>query len=257
MLEIQVRRGPLSYRQKWFYSAPVVSDALTAVQYRQAKSCNRIPGFVRKPYHTLLIDLSRDEQALWQGLKKQTRYEIGLAKRAGVSFVVEDDPTEFVTVYNACTKHTGLGKLSMSAVTCYAPFVHFLKAMHGDAPLVVQSTIVDRESGRARILHGASLYRTAQTGRERRFFSTATRLLCWEQMLYFRERGIRYLDLGGYAPASDDSKMQGINHFKDSLGGQLIEESDYMSYPVFLYRLIADGFASVSRQRVARGGHLQ
>jgi hypothetical protein len=254
MLEIQVRKGPLSYRQKWFCSAPVVSDALTAVQYLQAKSCKRIPGFVREPYHTLLIDLSRDEQALWQGLKKQTRYQIGRAKRAGVSFVVEHDPTEFVTIYNACTEHTGLGKLSMSAVTCYAPFVHFLKAMQGDAPLVVHSTIVDRESGRARILQAASLYRNAQTGREGRFFSEAARLLYWEQMLYFRERGIRYLDIGGYAPATDDSKMRGINYFKDSFGGQLLEESNYMSYPVFLYRLLADGFRGVSRRRVPRGG---
>jgi hypothetical protein len=256
MLEIQVRKGPVSYRQKWFYAAPVVSDALAAVHYLQAKSCKRIPGFVRQPYHTLLIDLSRDEQVLWQGVKKHTRYQIGRAKRAGVSFAIEDDPAEFIAIYNACTEYTGLGKLSVSAITCYAPFVHFLKAVRGDAPLVVHATIVDKESGRARILQAASLFRNAQTGREERFFSEAARLLYWEQMLYFRERGVRYLDIGGYAPATDDPKMQGINYFKDSFGGQLIEESNYMSYPVFLYRLI-EGFRNVSRRRVPRREPLQ
>jgi hypothetical protein len=255
MLEIQVRRGPLSYRQKWFCSAPVVSDALSAVHYLQAKSCKPIPGFVRESYHTLLVDLSRDEQALWQGLKKHTRYQIGRAKRGGVSFVVEDDPTEFVTIYNACTQHTGLAKLSMSAVTCYAPFAHFLKAMHEDRALVVHATIVDRESGRARILQAASLYRSALTGREERFFSEAARLLYWEQMLYFRERGIHYLDIGGYTPATDNPKMRGINYFKDSFGGQLVEETNYMSYPVFLYRLMT-GFRNASRRRIPRGGPL-
>jgi FemAB family len=161
------------------------------------------------------------------------------------------------TLYSACTEHTSLGKLGVSAVACYAPFVHFLKAMRGDRLLVIHATIVDRESGRVRILQAASLFRNAQTGHEERFFSEAARLLYWEQMLYFRERGIHYLDIGGYAPATDDSKMQGINHFKDSFGGQLLEESNYTSYPVFLYRLIANGFRSVSRQRVVRGGPLQ
>jgi hypothetical protein len=135
--------------------------------------------------------------------------------------------------------------------------VRFLKAMRGDRPLVIHATIVDRESGRARILQTASLFRNAQTGHEGRFFSEAARLLYWEQMLYFRERGIHYLDIGGYAPATDDPKMRGINYFKDSFGGQLIEENNYMSCPVFLYRLITDGFRSVSRWRISRGGPSQ
>jgi hypothetical protein len=42
--------------------------------------------------------------------------------------------------------------------------------------------------------------------------------------------------------------MRGINAFKDSFGGQIIEESDYLSCSVFLYRLFTNGFRRVPRR---------
>jgi hypothetical protein len=68
---------------------------------------------------------------------------------------------------------------------------------------------------------------------------------------------VRYLEIGGYAPTTDHPKMRRISYFKDSFGGQLIEENNYMSCPVFLYRLITDGFRSVLCWRISRGGPSQ
>ena len=46
-------------------------------------------------------------------------------------------------------------------------------------------------------------------------------------------------DLGGYSMDKSDAKKQSINRFKDDLGGTLVAESNYHSYPYHVAQALA------------------
>ena len=60
----------------------------------------------------------------------------------------------------------------------------------------------------------------------------ANRFLHLEAIKLFKKDGYSLYDLGGYAKNTTDPVMIGINKFKDSFGGRLLEESHYLSLPL-------------------------
>jgi len=57
----------------------------------------------------------------------------------------------------------------------------------------------------------------------------ANRFLHYEDIRYFKEHGYETYDLGGYAKDTQDPKLQGINVFKESFGGTIVEQYNYYS----------------------------
>jgi lipid II:glycine glycyltransferase (peptidoglycan interpeptide bridge formation enzyme) len=53
-------------------------------------------------------------------------------------------------------------------------------------------------------------------------------------MLYFKEKIYLEYDFGGYAFGTSNAKLQGINKFKDSFGGELVEQSNYIPFLINL-----------------------
>ncbi len=64
----------------------------------------------------------------------------------------------------------------------------------------------------------------------------ANRFLHFKDMTYFKDNNYMVYDFGGYAFETNDEQLKNINDFKDSFGGTLIHESDYM--PLILFVII-------------------
>ena len=111
-------------------------------------------------------------------------------------------------------------------------------AFDGQEQVVMHSYIVDREASRARLLHSASLFRNVDDSKERNAIGRANRLLHFKAMMLFAEQGFDCYDFGGYAMDTEDRDLVSINRFKDEFGGELAEESSYLSYPMFLIKAL-------------------
>ena len=48
-----------------------------------------------------------------------------------------------------------------------------------------------------------------------------TRLLMYEQIIYAKNHGCRYFEIGGCFPNVHDGKLKGLTDFKKSFGGQI------------------------------------
>ena len=83
-----------------------------------------------------------------------------------------------------------------------------------------------------RNVRDAACGRSTDDGERRSLIGRANRALHYLNMLNFKDRGITTYDLGGYALGTQDPELQEVNEFKDSFGGQLIEESNYISLPL-------------------------
>jgi len=82
----------------------------------------------------------------------------------------------------------------------------------------------------------ASFSQKIEISMKREDLTEMSRLLHFEDMIYFREMGFIMYDFGGYAFNTSDKSLKGINNFKDSFGGELVLESNYESITLWMIR---------------------
>jgi hypothetical protein len=235
MIDVAVHKRPFHYREKWFFAAPLPSDAIRLVHYKQSQDELPVRGFRREPFLTVVIDLARSDAELLKGCRKTNQNEIRRAEREGVEFFLEPNIANFFKFY---TPRAGGYAVTEERLRQYGPCLRLTKATSKGSVLVAHAYLIDESICRARLLLSASQLKQNVGQEERQFVGRAHRLLIYREMLFFRDAGIRFLDLGGYAPSDADRKLLSINAFKASFGGMVVEESDYISYPLHLLRLL-------------------
>jgi hypothetical protein len=182
-------------------------------------------------FHTILIDLDRDEDTIFGGLTKSARYKVRRADdRDGLTCDVwpagGDAPVEeFVRFFDrfAAGKNlppvprdrldalAAVGALDLSRVRC----------PDGDT-LVWHAHLWTPV--RARLLHSASLYRESGDTGFRSLVSRANRWLHWRDLLRYKAQGLATYDLGGWYAGDEDDALLQINRFKEEWGGTVVRE---------------------------------
>jgi hypothetical protein len=223
-------------RRMRFYSlAEVFFDEEPAAANADVIDCLQRPEPLAKArcddFHTILIDLEQDEEAILGGLAKSARYKVRRAEeRDDLAFDVwpaggEAPVEEFVAFFDrfAAGKRlppvprdrlvalAGAGALDLSRV----------RASDGDT-LVWHAHLWT--PARARLLHSASLYRESDDTGFRSLVSRANRWLHWRDLLRYKAQGLTAYDLGGWYAGKDDGDLLQINRFKEEWGGAVVRE---------------------------------
>ncbi|MBI4843147.1 MAG: hypothetical protein HY809_02330 [Nitrospirae bacterium] len=244
MIEIIIKERALSYRVKLFHESPAITDCVRFAQYIAAKNIARKFGFKRETVFTKLIDLTASSEEILSQCGKNNKYKIKRAEKEGIRFEIENDPHAFTNYYRLFAKSKSSVKeileMGIDYIDLYKGYITITKAAAGNEVLAMHSYVADREGGRVRLLHAASLFRDEDDSQKRSLIGRANRFLHFQDMLYFKDNGFRIYDMGGYAYNSDNPELQKINEFKDSFGGKLIEESIYVSLPLYLLKKAAE-----------------
>jgi hypothetical protein len=223
-------------RECWFYDKPLKKDAFRIASYFNCKCRSQVPGFHRRAKFTMLIDLKNTEDELLYGLGASTRNEVRRAIKDNITVQPSEEPKELLHFYAEFVKTKNRTPATPSELALYWPHLLVTKAVLGGEVLVMHSTLLDREGGRAASLHSASLFRSADDSAKRRAVSRANRFLHYQDMVLCRRQGLAFYDLGGCSPNTSDPELAKITEFKESFGGTLIEESHYLSTPQYLLR---------------------
>jgi lipid II:glycine glycyltransferase (peptidoglycan interpeptide bridge formation enzyme) len=80
----------------------------------------------------------------------------------------------------------------------------------------------------ARLHQSSSLFRTSDNPEYRNMIARANRLLHWDDILYFKNLGLKWYDLGGWYGGNTNKEQLAINIFKESFGGSQKEEYSYI-----------------------------
>jgi FemAB family len=230
----------ITYRSRWLQYAEVWLDepdpgADIDVLYR-FRAPAPVDGAQNEAFHTLLIDLTRDEQELLAGYHRSARSDIKRAESGGdFRCEVIGNPGSrefgaFVAFYDEFAHGKGLPPLSAGRLELHrsnGTLTLSRVASQGEV-LVWHASI--RFATTATLNSSASLYR----GKEAEFRSMvgrANRLLHHRDMLYFKANGCSAYDFGGWYDGSSDEEKLGINQFKEKFGGV-----KNLSYNVVQYR---------------------
>lgn len=233
MLTLSTDVGPLTGQTKWFGARPALADSLRLVSYMQSSHARDCFGFVRVAFKTMTVDLSQTPDQILGRMSKSVQYKIRRAKREGVTCSFDESIETFISFYRAMFDAAGRAVVSPRVLDGAAAQCSVTAAYHEGQPLAMHCYLLDRDRWRVRMWHSASRYVVEDGSEFRNLIGRANRLLHFESMLHFKEQFLVY-DFGGYAADESDTKKANINAFKDGFGGDLVQESHYYSYPLYL-----------------------
>lgn len=235
MLVMDRKRYIFRLKEIWFSDAPYDVEGCDSVLFRACRSGAEKEGFSRREFHTRVIDLARDTDALWQDIDKGHRYEIGRAGREGITVGLTADHEGFFRMYRRFSGKKGLSpNLDLRDIS--ERYGTLFAAVRNGAVLAYGLFLED--SGNIRWLAGVS-QRLEADPRQAAMIGYANKLLIWEAILYAQKKGIKEFDLGGYyrGPAKD-RMLENVNFFKERFGGRpathYIFEKNYSA----LYKLL-------------------
>lgn len=227
MLNIKRRKGPVEYSRKWFARAANPWDFFRFVSYVQFQGEHRPIGLRRKKFQTQLIDLTKTEEEIFAGMKKNTCYEIRRTARDGATFTEESNLETFRLFFNLFALKKSLPLLTADYVTALGAALQVTKAEVNNEILVMHAYLVDRESSRARLFLSANTVTTDQV--DRSIFGRANRGLHWYDMRLFRDHGYSAYDMGGITIGDRNESTRGIDEFKMGFGGSTVCEDQFDS----------------------------
>ncbi|SHG53331.1 peptidoglycan bridge formation glycyltransferase FemA/FemB family protein [Ornithinibacillus halophilus] len=188
---------------------------------------------VHRQVVTLLIDVTKTEEALRKDMNRTTRYQINKASRDELTVEVIDKPTmddvlAFEGFFNPFADEKGIER-------CRTDRVRGLM----ESGMLVITYVYDKE-GRKLASHlyisngqrAAMLYscsgRFTNADVPPIVVGRANRYLHWQDILYFKHAGYQYYDFLGLSINEEDKEEQNINKFKKGFGGK--EVTEYQSY---------------------------
>jgi hypothetical protein len=250
MLETLSRTRFPRVRVQWFCERPALAACLGLAEFKQCATAGFRLGFVRRPFHTKLVDLDQEPDAILAGFQSRTRSMVRQAQKLGITTGGFPDRAQFVATYNAFADRRGLARLPAHHPLAN-PGPSRVTAAHLDGRiLVMRGYLLDRDKARVRNLVSCTALHAADDTETPKLTGLAHRLLVYADMLAFRSEGFTGYDFGGYAVGTADPKLASINRFKDSFGGRIIAESNYVTWPLHLW-LTARDWARRSRVAIA------
>jgi glycosyltransferase involved in cell wall biosynthesis len=189
--------------------------------------CSKKRLFSRE-FCTLFIDLTLNENDLFDNFAKNTKYEINRAVTKDNIIIDALDPKTkkevFYGFYNDFAKTKGRRPINQDEINLLIKnnMLILRTASYNNEIIVIHSYIT--ENNRARLMHSASLFRNHEDNLHRNLIGRANRLLHWEDIKYFKELKYLIYDFGGINLDPSNNETEAINKFKKGFGGKLFKE---------------------------------
>jgi hypothetical protein len=224
MIEIFRKKHGLLVREIWFSPEVVPSDVKRDIDY-YVQCSTPIKG--SKPFKTLTIDLSQDEDILFKGINRKHRQHVQQAINtyglvADVDFTPTSEAIEiFVAFFNDFAAFKGFATTNVMnklKIMASSNNLYIVSVRRNNENVLAMSSFVS-DGYRVRDQLSATLPRI---GDDDILIGRANKLLHWQAMLAMKKAGLKLYDFGGI---SDRPELEGINTFKRRFGG--IEREDY------------------------------
>lgn len=217
-------RNSFSVREVWFDEEPKEVDGVDVFYYCQRT--NPIRGIRCNEYYTIWIDLTKNQDELWEDIGKHTRYQIRRAEKDWLvyEFWNTDDSdilNQFSDFYSKFALQKGLSTFNKTRITNLMDIgaldVSRIKSKDGET-LVWHAYY--RNKTRSSLLYSASTFRSSTDNSYRRMVGRANRYHHWQDILKYKNLGLLTYDFGGWYAGHEDREKIGINKFKEEFGGK-------------------------------------
>ena len=231
MIDVMYQKKFLKINQIWYPGKTTISELLAQKRkadilfvhgVKKEETLGSFRGW--QEYHTCMNDLTLSEEEMLTGINKAVKYQFRRSEKDGIEIKfytkadIEADKTlidTFADIYERMYQSKGSDtKLNRTAIERYleADAIIFSSVWHEGEMLVFHSYICDDTD--TRLLHSASCFR--EESADQSMIGRANKRLHWEDIKYFKEKGLLRYDWGGI---SDFENPNGIDEFKLKFGG--------------------------------------
>ena len=190
-----------------------------------------IPNGSNKCCPTIVVDLQQPADALWNDVEHKTRKVIRQAVREGITVVKDSSKPCWDGFRAAYEKLRGRKKnvavLGVGLISDLAAKNHFvLTASRTPNGTILSWHGYARCHDQVCLINTVSAIDPMNDAHQNNLVGRAHRLHHWQDMLRFREEGIKFYDLGGVYHGTDDQEQANIARFKRSFGGEAVDRFD-------------------------------
>jgi len=259
MIDISYQKKFLKVNQIWYPGAVSISELLNQnrkadILFVHGVTAEETKGSFRgwQEFHTCMNDLTISEEEMLAAVNRSVRYQFRRSQKDNVEIRfytrmdIEKAPellSAFADIYGRMYQSKGSDtRLNISAVNKYLETdgIVFSAVWHEGEMLVFHSYICNDTD--ARLLHSASCFREETA--DQSMIGRANKRLHWEDILYFKDKGLQRYDWGGI---SDFENPNGIDEFKLRFGGDKITYYNVFAGNTLLGKLAVTAMKTMKR----------
>jgi hypothetical protein len=177
--------------------------------------------FKRDECNTILIDLTKDIDLIFEEIHKKRRIKIRRGLKIGYNITYQkpsyDSLKEFQQLYNKYTIRKGAPLfLSLSTLSSLLPHMTFVVGKYDDIIAEIMILVHDDQTGRRH-----KVTRNEDHPRYKDCYHLGS-VLEWEVLMHFKRLGYHLFDFGGAITEDPSSPLHGISRYKMSFGGEKV-----------------------------------
>jgi hypothetical protein len=223
----------LSINYTW-YGAPEKQEEPSADVISIWHCPEPVPGaYCREIEPTIVVDLTQSLEEISSNFNAKTRQKIRQAERDHLVFSVtktpgENDMNAIFVFHDAFREQKNLRRSrgrSRGLRRFFASFglLRLTKVSTGDGKTLTWHAYLVTNRAAAVMADSNSDYRFSAQTAERNLVGRALRFHFWQDIRYFKEKGVPMLDFGGWYSGNTDRELLNINRFKEEFGGQVVK----------------------------------
>ena len=236
-----VHQNPfLTIGDSWYQSVQQETEVDLLAFYQSSRPVHSIWS---REFHSLVVDLLRDQDAIFSEMGKTNRYKISRAGKRdnlGYEWWHKDSETvldQFMEFFAKFAHNVGLQMPQKSWLRAYAKAgVLDISRVSDEQGRVLSWHTHYRGDSHARLFHSASSFRNFDDSTTRSLIGRANRFQHWRDMLRFKEANVAAYDFGGWYEGHEDQERLRINGFKEEFGGQVVKAFNSIQPMTFLGR---------------------
>jgi hypothetical protein len=233
MIIIKKKKSFLKATQKWFPEIIRVRDCLSITMYKQVDCHIKSPFvFIKEKSFTLQTNLTQPIEDIFKKFSATIRNELRRTEKEDSTYTYNEKPDVFLSIFNDFATQKGLACHTDESLNAFGSYLVLTSIAVNGLVTAVHSYLIDSELKKVRLLHSATL--RFSDNLDSNMIARSNKYLHYLDLKRFKAEGFEIYDWGGISVGSEDKSLLGINKFKESLGGELIEQVNLYSPLYFL-----------------------
>ncbi|ULQ55358.1 hypothetical protein KJS94_11970 [Flavihumibacter rivuli] len=227
----------------WFGAKKGIWNSLYFNSYLHVPDDLKNPLLIRKDNHTVELDLSRNNEEIFEGFARTVKAQVKQCERDGLQSYFDQDIDKFIAFFNPFAEQKGIPKVTRKMMEEFGPMLRISYAEQDGTILAAHTHLFDAEEKIVRQMHSASL--RFDQGFDKNKIGRANKFLHYRDMLAFKEQGILYYDFGGYFKQDTTEEITSLLNFKLDFGAYKKLSYNYFTLSYHLTRKMMKSFGLI------------
>jgi lipid II:glycine glycyltransferase (peptidoglycan interpeptide bridge formation enzyme) len=244
---VDIKFFNFNIKEVYLSDYPFDIDGCDFLKFLFCKNKVEIDGFAHQNKFTLVIDLTKNLDIIWQNMGKHCRKYTKRAQKDDLEININKNYHDFYKINKSLTKSIGRGvraRVLIPKIDIMKRYATLFTIKHNND--ILAGHLYLENDDQIFLWHSASA--RFHFKEEAKLIGRASRLLHWEAIKYAKQKNLTIFDFGGIwseVAVKNNKSKQGINLFKMQFGGKIEPRHLYYKFYSNTYKLAYNIFGNL------------